>query len=224
MRWKATPRSRPAQDRRPPGRRQLDGPARQWAVDRGGRRRRRCTFCTDQSAGRLVALAAGTARPHARVSIDAPVELDGKRLAGCFETYVVGPLDLSLQLPETVLCQDQPVIGRLRIFNAGNAREVTVELAGEGLRIEPARQVVSIGSLSSVGREFRLPPLGPGRRVLRVSARAGSERGQCEETLDVDAARATPEMLRQVRSAAWCSTFSVPTAAGTKTSRCRSTG
>jgi hypothetical protein len=154
----------------------------------------------NQSAGRPVALAAGTARPHARVSIDAPIELDGKRLAGCFETYVVGPLDLSLQLPETVLCQDQPVIGRLRIFNAGDAREVTVELAGDGLRIEPARQVVSVASLSGVGREFRLTPLGPGRRVLRVSARAGSDRGQCDETLDVDAARATPEMLRQVRS------------------------
>lgn len=153
-----------------------------------------------QSVRRPIAVTASNVRPLVRSSLNVPLELDGQRLDGRFEWYSIDPLDVSLELPATCLCQDQPITGRLRIFNAVEAREVTIELAGEGLQWEPARQVLSLGAQAAASREFRLLPLRPGASRLRVSAQAGHDRGQCDETLTIDAARATPAMLRQVRA------------------------
>ncbi len=142
----------------------------------------------------------GEAKSHSRSCFNAPVDLDGQRLEGRFESYTIDPLDVSLELSQGAFCQDRSESGRLQIFNAAQAREVTIELSGDGLRVEPARRVLSIGAQASASHEFRLVPLQPGVRVLRASVRAGSDCGQCDEKIVVDAARATPAMLRQVRS------------------------
>jgi hypothetical protein len=153
-----------------------------------------------QSVRRPVILLGGDAKTHARTCLNAPVVLDGRPLEGRFESYTIDPLDVSLDLPQTTTGQDQPVSGRLRIFNATKAREAAIELVGEGLRIEPERPVVQIGSQAAISREFRLLPLRPGTHVLRASVQAGGDRSRCDQKIEVEATRATPAMLREIRA------------------------
>ena len=151
------------------------------------------------SARRPVTLVGGDIK-QIRSCLDAPIDLDGVRLAGHFESYTIDPLDVSLYLSEATACQDQPLAGGVRIFNAGEAREVTVELSGDGLKVEPARKSLSMDAQAGAVVEFCVVPLRPGATTLHATATAGSDRGECRVAVEVDATRATEAMLRQVRS------------------------
>ncbi len=173
--------------------------AGRWVVD--GKPDETFRVKPGQSARRPVVLAGGDDKQaRDRTCLDAPIELNGNRLEGRFETYTIDPLDMSLHLPEAAALQDRPISGRLRIFNASATPEVMVELSGDGLQIEPARQSVSIGLQASAEFDFRVTPLRPGATTLRVSAQAGTDRGQCDAEIEVAAVRATPAMLHEIRA------------------------
>lgn len=147
-----------------------------------------------------VKLVAPATRRDLREAVAVRATLDGHPCGGKFEFCVDLPLQASLQMVTSPVCQDQPATGRVELLNFAVAREIRIELSGNGLRIEPPKVTLRLASPAKGSLEFRLTAAQPGKVVLTASASSGSDRSEAQQELEVVATKASPELLKQVRS------------------------
>jgi hypothetical protein len=147
-----------------------------------------------------VKLVAPATRRGLREAVAVRATLEGRPCGGSFEFCVDLPLQASVQMTTSPVGQDQPAVGRVELLNFAAAREIRVALAGDGLRIEPPEATLRLGAPAKGALKFRLRAVQPGKVVLKALASSGSDRSEAQQELDVLATKASPELLRQVRS------------------------
>jgi hypothetical protein len=117
-----------------------------------------------------------------------------------FEFYVDDPLHAAVRPPEAAVCQDEPSVVRVDVFNPAAARDVEVELTGDGIRVEPPKQTVPLAARAKRSLEFRVVAARGGKATLKASARSGSDHNQAQAEVEVFATKASPALLRQARA------------------------
>jgi hypothetical protein len=165
-----------------------------------GQNEQSLNLASGASERRAVTITAPPMRRGLREAIAASVTLDGRPCAGDFEFCVDLPLHMTVRWPEGLVCQDQAATVRVDVVNFAAARQVEVELRGDALRVDPAVQGIHLAARAKESMEFRFRAARPGKLALQASASAGDDRSQAQQELEVFATKASPAMLKQIRS------------------------
>jgi hypothetical protein len=144
-----------------------------------------------------------------RETVTYRADVAGTVLGGDLEFYIDEPLTISLALPDHGE-QGRAAVARVQVFNAERGGNFRVALAGDGIRAEPAEQLVRIDAGARRDLEFRIVPARPGPIFVRAMADSRSEAGEpsggranratAQVKLEVFAVKVSPKDFGRIES------------------------